>query len=560
MKGFPMTILSLYRRLSVHIPVHKILRDPARELYTFRPFMSGTASAPVFVRGELHISRFSSLMSLPAAAVPEKKELYPVPHTSYQGTALPLPESVLIPEPLSAAQIDTLADRFPGTDFLISEGSAAPAAVLDLLSGLFAEEARYLRAANRLTMIANEKQDLQGLIDEASQILNGPIIIIDNSYRIIAIATEDLTEISGTESDLEEQRRIGFLTERNLQRMKRDRLFEHLRNAPDHMYYGMAQDAHYYWMNMLLHIHGVEVGEVGIMELHRKFTDQDFSFMQLLRRMIELTLQRHNYYQPGSAESHVMFLSDLLTRDYRQEEMVQQRMRMLNWKPSPFYRILTIFPEKEENAGEDDEKLRFTEKAAVFAAQVVRHFPGIRWRVSDSNLVFLFPEAQSDLTPYLPDSPLETSLHSNHLCGVLSKPFTSLAQAKKLYQQTLDLSSIRDQIRQNTSIILYEKHAIQLMARTVEETHPLSDFYHPAAEMIRDYDLRYHTDYLTTLHEYLLCADDPSRAVSRLHIHKNTLYYRLGKIRELFPVDLSDGRTRMLLLLTMELMQTEEKN
>jgi DNA-binding PucR family transcriptional regulator len=50
-----------------------------------------------------------------------------------------------------------------------------------------------------------------------------------------------------------------------------------------------------------------------------------------------------------------------------------------------------------------------------------------------------------------------------------------------------------------------------------------------------------------TAEVFLDCAGSASRAATALTIHRQTLYYRLGRIEALTQLDLSDGEARLLL-------------
>ncbi len=54
---------------------------------------------------------------------------------------------------------------------------------------------------------------------------------------------------------------------------------------------------------------------------------------------------------------------------------------------------------------------------------------------------------------------------------------------------------------------------------------------------------------IDTLRTYLDHAGNSARTAQSLHIHRTSLYYRLGRIRELTGADLDDGRTRLALQL-----------
>jgi DNA-binding PucR family transcriptional regulator len=62
----------------------------------------------------------------------------------------------------------------------------------------------------------------------------------------------------------------------------------------------------------------------------------------------------------------------------------------------------------------------------------------------------------------------------------------------------------------------------------------------------------------STIHAYLDHGGSSSEAAEALHIHRTTLYYRLGRVQELAGLDLADGRTRLALHVGLELLRVED--
>ncbi|MGG1618897.1 helix-turn-helix domain-containing protein [Paenibacillus sp. NRS-1782] len=60
---------------------------------------------------------------------------------------------------------------------------------------------------------------------------------------------------------------------------------------------------------------------------------------------------------------------------------------------------------------------------------------------------------------------------------------------------------------------------------------------------------------LPTLGAYLQYVDTPNLAAKTLFIHRNTLFYRINRIRELFQIDLSNGDIRLKLQLTLHFLK-----
>lgn len=61
---------------------------------------------------------------------------------------------------------------------------------------------------------------------------------------------------------------------------------------------------------------------------------------------------------------------------------------------------------------------------------------------------------------------------------------------------------------------------------------------------LHDYDLSNHTDFVLTLDTWLACMGDVSKAADLLHVHANTLRYRLRRLAEIADVDLEDPDAR----------------
>ncbi|WIX78826.1 helix-turn-helix domain-containing protein [Amycolatopsis carbonis] len=69
-----------------------------------------------------------------------------------------------------------------------------------------------------------------------------------------------------------------------------------------------------------------------------------------------------------------------------------------------------------------------------------------------------------------------------------------------------------------------------------------------------DYDAEQHSDLVRTVRVFLECSGSPTRAAKTLHIHVNTLRYRIGRAAELLGVDLTDfvAQVDVYLALTSE--------
>ena len=444
----------------------------------------------------------------------------------------------------------TLADKlklcYPNSNFLLLRYSGGIEKLFDKTSKIFLAETRYISQVSQLLAIFDQKKGLQFLVDEAYRMAHAPIIIVDTSYRILAIYDDQYAE---DEFDLKEQREIGYITEYNIKRMKRDYVYEQLRSSSEKMIFTKAADSKYFWLDMLVRVHGIEVAEIGILEYEHPFSRYDFEFFNFFKQLVTWEMEKNSSFLPTSASMHSTFLSELLEQKFTSRESIERRRKMLRWKESNYHYVLTVSAAGHKN---------FHNKAEIIAQQVTGILPDCYWAITNS-LVFLIIADDEKLEPFLPGSPLSQLFERNHIQGILSNCFSDLKQMKKYFDQTAAVLEFHHLADTDIPIHFYADYSIFHMAKIVSETNELKDFYHPLIQMIKETDRTNHTKYLDTLREYLIHIDNPSLCAQNLCIHKNTFFYRMNKLRELFSIDLSDGLVRMRLLFTLELMRLEQE-
>lgn len=88
------------------------------------------------------------------------------------------------------------------------------------------------------------------------------------------------------------------------------------------------------------------------------------------------------------------------------------------------------------------------------------------------------------------------------------------------------------------------------VAEKISEGDGRKVFFHPVLIEMQQYDEKNDTQYSTTLMEYLRQFKDMKKTSQNLHIHRNTLSYRLQKIEGIFNIHLEDSNTLLQLYLS----------
>lgn len=395
----------------------------------------------------------------------------------------------------------------------------------------------------RIIQLLQENKGIHSIIEAAYEILMNPILLVDNSFKILA----SCQDVASVRSDLKTQQELGYVIEENVNAIKQARLYEHARmeHAP---YYTKDAGASEGWITALIHIHGIETAHIAVSDSNHPFTDIDIEFVDFLCRIVSLELQKDDFYRSNESLMHSSFLSELLSNHMLDISTIERRANILNWKLTDSLRIITI-SEQHSNI--------FAKKAQLISKQLHAILPNNHWVIYEGRIVFLVALQDPSLEALISKSDLKDYLKINHLIGSVSRAFPHLIYCSRFYNESLAAYQLGQRFQPDGILHFYNDYVCQHIGSILAEKYTLSDFYHPAISKIQNYDHIHKTHLLDSLAEYLKHPDNPTAAAKNLFIHKNTYFYRISKIKELFTLDLSNGEERLKLHLSLKFMELE---
>lgn len=395
----------------------------------------------------------------------------------------------------------------------------------------------------QIIRILHSNLGLQSLVDAAYDILNNPLLIVDKSYKILASCQNAVY----TRPDLNYQKNLGYMLESNISAMKEAKLYEKARTA-NYPYYSKEDKAAEGWITALVYIHGIETAHIAVSDTNHPFTGDDFEFIDFLCRIVSLELQKTDFYKTNKSMMHSFFLSELLDNHFQDMETIHRRAQSLDWIRTPYLRIMTL---------SDVSSSLFDQKAQLVSRHMASLFSVCHWVVYNGYLVFLLGTEEASLELYRSNEALKEFLDSNRLTASFSRCFHSLIDTRRFYEESLTAHQLGQQFQPEASMHFYTDYICQHIGQILARQGTLAHFYHPAIEKMQEYDHIHHTSFISTLKEYLTWPDSPGTAAAHLFVHKNTLFYRMAKIKELFSLDLSNGEERLILHLSLKFMELE---
>lgn len=164
-----------------------------------------------------------------------------------------------------------------------------------------------------------------------------------------------------------------------------------------------------------------------------------------------------------------------------------------------------------------------------------------------------------------PESMIRSALQKTMtICEVEAKGFEIIAGVSQgavgidslpgSYRRALSVLKIAK--KQKEKLLCYEDIGIYQLLIEIENTRVLSTFYEENLRALDDFDEKNGTDYLDTLRRYLEQNGSVQAVAKDMFVHRNTINYKLKKIKEILncELDYQDGVRLLLALKARELL------
>jgi PucR family transcriptional regulator, purine catabolism regulatory protein len=281
-----------------------------------------------------------------------------------------------------------------------------------------------------------------------------------------------------------------------------------------------------------------------------------------------LALELVKQSEVAQAEQRVRgeLVDDLLSGAYGEESDVLRRARYLHYDLSLAHRLLVVDIDQfvrliRERQYDERQIIRLKQRLLGLVTSVVarRHPRPLVTSRSDS-IILLVPvdgtgpatRVGHELAERIQDAVRESDL-GLRVSVAIGGPCAAPRDYRAAFRQARQSLEITTRFGKGEQIVNSERLGIDRLLAQVENRHELEEFANQLLGPLVHYDEARRTALLETLDEYLRRHGNLLQAAHALHIHENTLRYRLARISEMLDLDLRDEDTRLDLLLGLRI-------
>lgn len=381
---------------------------------------------------------------------------------------------------------------------------------------------------------ALKKGGIDSILEDLYKILELPIVVSDSDYAVLGSMP---------------QHEIGdYVFDQLIQAGRPDRKSMEIFSETKMMYQADQSDTALYMEDgyfktiprvyINIKIKDRIVGYIVVAMTQPKDITWVKSVLTIASDIFSLEFERSGITFDKDKSQRASFYEKLIKGTLMQSEIESWLTQMNTYVQAPF----SVLSMKPKDASHDlfylttTFKSQYPELVSVVEADVIYYLIDKKMFLQNPNLIReLFFEYLKAMPAYV---------------GV-SESFDSLMSIQKY--KTQSYQALDYGMHQNKAITEFRDSLFEIMIFNLNNTFGES-FVHPLLNLLKAYDVENNSYLFETLRVYALSFMNINDTAKLLHIHRNTLQYRLGKIAEIGFVDLDDLEFMLLIYLSYRVL------
>lgn len=377
-----------------------------------------------------------------------------------------------------------------------------------------------------------QTDDLHTLADAAAKVLQNPILLYNCSYA--RIAQSRCYQVNDPHWDTVTER--GYWTYEVISSVRSSPSFGE--NSPKSNYY-ISQD----WgpirrrVGRLFYQQKL-VGYYVLLESESPFDTVSEPVYQAVFSILAKHVNLSNVigsYQPSTTPTQILL--NLLEGSYRDRYHFESHIKGTGFERISQGRVAVLDTTEYIPEGKSTE---------VLHQKLSQLFPFSCSVYYKEFIVVFYDEGRLSLSERDYLQALPSLLQRERLTAGLSDPFRELLELERYYRQAVTALAYHKKLRAGGSLALYNYYKLSELVALLPPGEERIRLCSIEVRKIAQYDLEHNTAYLSTLYHYIDTGKSLKQTARRLFVHRNTIHYRIQKIKELFQVDLDDPHMNVL--------------
>ncbi|MDO4313985.1 MAG: helix-turn-helix domain-containing protein, partial [Eubacteriales bacterium] len=280
----------------------------------------------------------------------------------------------------------------------------------------------------------------------------------------------------------------------------------------------------------VIKVNNIIEGYVTMNCIHHPVTPESMKAMEIIQNVCAFFFKDNDTESSMYHTYQKAFIAELFNGRIQNNRQLDLWFQDTGMKLEPPYRIVTV------TTLETNEK-----NVLSYIRKTVFQFFPYQLALIQQNVLYIL-QYNLDISPRTPNAEklFHTSLSKfNAQCGV-SNPFCSLLETPYYQLQAEDAMRLGKKFGSGYRIAYYKDYYLPAILSPRIDQMPMCNYVSPIITVLQKYDALHSTDFFNTLKCYVMNLCSTADTAEELHIHRNTLLYRVKKIEEISGYSLTD--------------------
>lgn len=399
-----------------------------------------------------------------------------------------------------------------------------------------------------MTQLISQNVSLKRLCHEAAKILGHPTSILDNSLSFLAYSNDFPEYASGRTEN-----QTGMIPEAGIEAMKRQgltTLHGALRNTDHATFFDYKYEGNTFTNNIALIRNGTTpIGSISCFTEDGPLRPSRLSLLARIAQLLSVEMQKGDVYTLNKSMHYAQLFASLKTNGLAlTRDVLQQRLALLGYHLKEFLNIVYIDFSNDYLSTYQAESL--AERTKPFIRNSI-------YTIEQTSVVFLTstnhlsPVGDCDLAG------LKEALTGLFVKVGISNGFARPEFSSAYLDEAKRAISVGSRLDPTAKIYPFDRYRLYDLLDNIKDPKLLYSYRLPPLLRLIEQDLKNDSHLTWTLYCHLQDPAHPDAVAKRLFVHKNTLYYRLDKIRETLGRDFKDAETIANIKLTFDVLRLQ---
>ena len=200
-----------------------------------------------------------------------------------------------------------------------------------------------------------------------------------------------------------------------------------------------------------------------------------------------------------------------------------------------------------------------SERMRTLAENIHPYISNSVYTMSETSIVFLSSSDEIAEEGHCDIAALEEAFADTNVAAGISSVYMDPKRTPSYIEEAKRALRTGRDIAPHLRVFPFARYRLLDMVESVLDSKTLYSYRYPPLMHVIDIDQQHNTHLTHTLYEYLQNPTHPGEVAKKLFIHKNTLYYRLDKIREIMGCDFKDAETISCIQMTFHVLRVQNR-